>query len=385
MPAPLDRRPSATPFRLEDLDYELPQGRIADHPAPRREDARLLYLNRSTGELIDSHITDLPALLEPADLLVLNDTRVLPARFYARRATGGRVPGLFLAESQSGSWHVLLQGSARLRVGEVLALELPPRGGAGEQKEHEPSVPPASPLLVAAMTLEESRSDGEWTVRVDPHAPAADLLDRYGRTPLPPYIDRKRPVPGQDVVDRLRYQTVYARSPGAIAAPTAGLHFTQRLLEQIGHRGVPTAYVTLHVGVGTFKPIAAARLEDHRMHEERFELPRSTAEAIHACRDRGGRVLAVGTTTVRVLESSVAADTESSFVQARTAATSLFIYPPFRFRMVDALLTNFHLPRSTLLALVMAFCGVENTRRAYRHAIDNGYRFYSFGDAMLIQ
>ncbi len=344
------------------LDYALPDVLIAQFPPVRRDDARLLVVDRAGDTLGDRRVKELPDLLRLDDLLVLNDTKVVPAKLVARRETGGRVGGLFLRERSPGVWEVLLEGSKRLRVGEILT--------AGDDTDGE-----------IGLRLEEDKGEGRWVVRVDRVGSAESLLERIGVTPLPPYIRRRNDDRSEDDADRRRYQTVYARNAGAIAAPTAGLHFTPEMLNRIRGRGIRTAFVTLHVGIGTFRPLSVDRLDDHVMHSELFELSSDTAEAITACRARGGRVVAVGTTTVRVLESSV--DEDGSIVPAG-GSTDIFIRPPHRFRVVDALLTNFHLPRSTLLALVMAFAGVSRTRDAYAHAVEKRYRFYSYGDAMLI-
>ena len=352
-------------FATSDLDYELPPSFIAQQPAARRDDARLLVVDRATGNVRDDHIAELPRLLRPGDLLVLNDTKVLAAKFTARRATGGAIPGLFVAVEEAGRWRVMLQGSRRLHVGERLTV----------------ATTTGDPV---ALTLEEDFGEGQWRVHVTPGGTPEETLDRIGQTPLPPYIRRGTDAPMTDAEDRTRYQTVYARRPGAIAAPTAGLHLTDPLLQRIREAGVETAFVTLHVGVGTFKPIAVDDLSRHDMHAERYELPEQVADAVRACRRRNGRVVAVGTTSVRVLESAASESIEDRVVELQRGSTNLLIYPPYRFRVVDALLTNFHLPRSTLLALVMAFAGMDLTRRAYQHAIDVRYRFYSYGDAMLI-
>ena len=351
-------------FSIEELDYLLPAELIAQTPPPRREDARLLLVNRAADTIRDRCIADLPDLLRSGDLLVLNDTKVLPAKFTARRKTGGGVPGLFVDEECPGRWRVLLEGSKRLRIGEILAIGSP--GG-----------PPAS------MELLTGHGGGEWSVQVSAAGTVEEILNRVGQAPLPPYIHRNTHDWNTDQLDRDRYQTVYAQRPGAIAAPTAGIHFTEPLLDRLRGAGVDVAFVTLHVGLGTFKPIVVDDLSEHVMHAERYDLPTATAEAVEACRARGGRVVAVGTTTVRVLESS-AALCDSRAIHPDDGSTGLFIYPPYEFRTVDVLLTNFHLPKSTLLALVMAFAGVERARRAYAHAIKHRYRFFSFGDAMLI-
>ncbi len=344
------------------LDYTLPDVLIAQFPPARRDDARLLVVDRARDTLRDRWVKELPDLLRPDDLLVLNDTKVVPAKLAARRETGGRVGGLFLCERSPGVWEVLLEGSKRLRVGETITTGDDTGGEVG-------------------LRLEESKGAGRWVIRVDRAGSAESILERIGVTPLPPYIRRRDEDRSNDEADRKRYQTVYARNAGAIAAPTAGLHFTREMLDRVRDRGVKIAFVTLHVGIGTFSPLSVDRLDDHVMHSESFELSVDTAEAITACRARGGRVAAVGTTTVRVLESSVR---ENGSIAPTRGSTELFSRPPHRFQVVDALLTNFHLPRSTLLALVMAFAGVCRTRSAYVHAVEQRYRFYSYGDAMLI-
>ncbi len=351
-------------FALSDLEYSLPEELIAQHPLPSREDSRLLVVDRMTGRLRDLHIRDLPGLLRAGDLVMLNDTKVIPAKFMARRRTGGRVRGLFLLEENCGEWRVMLEGSRRLRVGE--SIDLVPKG-----------------VVAGAMRLVHDYGKGEWRATVDCDGSVEQVLDRIGQTPLPPYIRREDGDSHRETEDRSRYQTVYARRRGAIAAPTAGLHLTEQLLDRIRAAGVEIAYVTLHVGVGTFKPIDVDKIEQHHMHSERYELTVETAQAVRQCRERGGLVVAVGTTTVRVLESMVEPG-ERRLVRAGSGSTELFIYPPYDFRVVDALLTNFHLPQSTLLALVMAFAGVDVVRRTYEHAIVQRYRFYSYGDAMLI-
>jgi S-adenosylmethionine:tRNA ribosyltransferase-isomerase len=359
---------------VDELDYELPADRIAQTPAERREDARLLVVRRDDSPLVDAHVRYLPRFLHPGDLLVLNDTKVLPARFVGRRSTGGRVEGLFLREPSAGEWVVLLERSRRLKIGERLHL------GAVAQRP-------------VGVTLHQRLDGGHWKVLVEPADQAERILDLVGTSPLPHYIHRADHDP-REGLDRERYQTVYARVPGAVAAPTAGLHLSQPLLDELRDRGVGIAFVTLHVGEGTFKPVQTERLANHPMHEERFELPAKTVEAIHCCREGGGRVVAVGTTTVRVLETAAEAheaggssgDTRGSVLptDGTDGMTKLLIMPGFRFRVVDALLTNFHLPRTTLLALVMAFAGAGRIRMAYGHAVASGYRFFSYGDAMLL-
>ncbi|MCH7700105.1 MAG: tRNA preQ1(34) S-adenosylmethionine ribosyltransferase-isomerase QueA [Planctomycetes bacterium] len=356
--------PDSTPdgrFDVSRLDYDLPPDRIAQQPCTPRDSARLLAVERTSKNLADSRIQDLPHWLRSGDLLVLNNTQVLPAKFTLRRQTGGRIEGLFIREHQPGRWEVMLRGASRVSPGETLTF-------AGRRCE-------------SSVTARCNLGRGRWEVDVTPPEPATALLDRVGRAPLPPYIHRQPETDVRDNEDRRRYQTVFANRPGAIAAPTAGLHFSNELFVQLRQGGVQTAAVTLHVGMGTFAPVTVDSLADHPMHEEWFEMTDDAANRINACRARGGRVIAVGTTAVRVLESR--AD-DSGAVQSGTGQTQLFIYPPYRFKVVDALLTNFHLPRSTLLALVMAFGGEELMRGAYLHAVNDGYRFYSYGDAMLV-
>lgn len=348
---------------LHALDYELPTELIAQHPAPRREDARLLVVRRESGELLDRRITDLPGFLAPADLLVVNDSKVVPARFFARRRTGGRVEALFLRETAPGSWVIMARSSSRLKPGDRIGA--PARDGS-----------------IVPLTLQEHLADGTWLVGLDVLQPAEAVLETIGFTPLPPYIHRGPE--GVSAADRERYQTVYARSAGSVAAPTAGLHLTDALLAQVRAMGVEISAVTLHVGIGTFRPIRADHLDDHRMHAEEYDLGDACAAAIAACRERRGRVVSVGTTAARVLESQRLDGSAAGLVSAGRGFTDIFIRPPYRFGVVDALLTNFHLPRSTLLAMVMALAGVELIQSTYRHAVAERYRFFSFGDAMLI-
>lgn len=345
-------------MRRDELHYELPPERIAQHPIEPRDAARLLVLDRTTGRVEHRVFRDLPEYLSAGDALVLNDTRVIPARFFARRATGGRVEVLFLHETADG-WRVLLRPAARLRIGQTLACE----GDA------------------TRLELVGAAERGQWFIRPQPPVHVLDLLTRIGQTPLPPYIRRTAPEPG----DADRYQTVYAREPGAVAAPTAGMHFTAELLAALDRAGVRRVDVTLHVGAGTFTPIEADDLADHRMHAEWFEVSGTAISVLAEARRTGGRIVAVGTTAARVLESLPESSLHEAGRVTRTSGwTDIFIYPPYRFRHVDRLVTNFHLPGSTLLAMVMAFASPELIRQAYEAAITERYRFYSYGDAMLI-
>lgn len=344
---------------LSEYDYELPGELIAQRALRHRGDARMLVVDRGDASLTHAHVRDLPQYLRPPDCLVLNDTRVLPARLIGYRlTTGGRWSGLFVAADDQGRWEVLCKTRGRLRVGERIMLV---SRGAGD----------AFPLELLA-----DLGAGLWAVRPQRDGPPTELLEEIGRVPLPPYI-RGGTMDDSDVA---QYQTVYARNPGAIAAPTAGLHFTNKLLNQLVDIGVAICRVTLHVGIGTFRPITADRIEEHAMHSEWGEISDATVRRIESCRSAGGRVVAVGTTSVRVLETA-ASDGQ---LKPWRGQTNLFIRPPFQFRAVDALLTNFHLPRSTLLILVRTFGGDALVRQAYETAIAQRYRFYSYGDAMLI-
>jgi S-adenosylmethionine:tRNA ribosyltransferase-isomerase len=352
-PDPAARLPGSP---AEFLDYKLPSHLIAQHPADRRDCSRLLVVDRSRSTLEHRIFHELPELLKANDLLILNDTRVLPARLLGRRArTGGRWEGLFLRALPDGLWELLCQTRGRLRAGETIEIE-------------------PGPL---SLELVSKTEEGHWLVlpRECFRVSAPELLEQHGHTPLPPYIRKGR----GDAADRERYQTVYAHEAGALAAPTAGLHFTEAVFERLDARGIARAFVTLHIGLGTFQPISAD-IGSHRIHAEWGRIPEPTVLAIETCRKRGGRAIAVGTTSVRVLESVAA----SGPIRAWSGETDLFIRPPYRFGAVDALITNFHLPRSTLLHLVAAFAGVELTWRAYRTAVEQSYRFYSYGDAMLV-
>ena len=346
-----------------DFDFELPTASIAQEALARGE-SRLLVLEN--GRLpLHRAIRDLPELLKAGDLLVVNDTRVIPARLFGRRATGGRVELLLVERVSLLEWDALVKPARKAKPGTRLLLEDPL---AAEPLKEEAEIPTVKIL--------SGGEDGKHRLRFD--SPIEPHLERLGHVPLPPYI--KRPDTDRD---RSRYQTVYARQDGAIAAPTAGLHFTEEILERLRSRGVERAPITLHVGIGTFKPVSAELMHEHRMDAERWEVPETTAEAIRRTREYGGRIIAVGTTVVRTLESS--AIIGAGIIAGGSGSTELFIRPGFHFQVVDLLLTNFHLPRSTLLALVSALAGRERVLAAYREAIQEGYRFYSYGDAMLVE
>lgn len=340
-------------------DYDLPRKLVAQQPAARRADARLLVVDRTRQSLAHLHVRDLPELLDPRDCLVINDTRVVPARLVGRRTlTDGAWEGLFLSLEPNGSWRLLGKTRGKVSPGETITL----RNRHGRDD--------------ARLRLIEKLPGGTWQAVAETDEPAFDLLDRVGRVPLPKYI-RSGEMSDED---RQRYQTVYARNPGAVAAPTAGLHFTNELLGKLVDRGVTICRLTLHVGLGTFQPLKVATLDEHAMHAETGSIDPGAVEQIERCRAAGGRVVAVGTTSMRVLETAA----QSGRLAPWSGETRLFIRPPFQFQIVDALLTNFHLPRTTLLVLVRTFGGEALVRRAYAEAIAREYRFYSYGDAMLI-
>lgn len=334
-------------YSLSDFDFELPQELIAQLPLPERSASRLLHVDGSA--LVDRAFADIVDLLAPGDLLVFNDTRVLKARFFGVKETGGKIEAL--VERVLDNRTVLAQ---------VRASKSPQQGSSIR-------------LADAFDVMVGERADEFYTL----HFPADvfDLIEAHGRLPLPPYIEH-----AADEFDERRYQTVYAREPGAVAAPTAGLHFDQALLDRLRDKGVGFAYVTLHVGAGTFQPVRTENLAEHKMHSEWYTIAQQTVDAVQAAKAAGGKVVAVGTTSMRALESA----SQSDELQAGSADTALFITPGYRFKTVDRLITNFHLPKSTLLMLVSAFAGYEEIRAAYAHAIDRRYRFFSYGDAMLL-
>ncbi len=345
-------------LRVSDFDYDLPQELIAQTPLPDRDRARLLVLDRATGAIHHSWVYELPRWLQPGDLLVANNSRVIPARLHARKAqTGGHAEILLLQEREPGVWTALARPARRLHPGN--RLHLIPRN---------PCAPDAMLEIIAR------REDGLVEVRF---LDRADLrLEDYGETPLPPYIH-------QELHDAERYQTVYARVPGSAAAPTAGLHITERLRQELEERGVGWAEVTLHIGLDTFRPISVERVAEHKMHTEWCQVSDDTACQIASVKASGGRIVAIGTTSARTLET-LGHQWNPERPQGYTGPTNIFITPGYQWRLVDALLTNFHLPRSTLLMMVSAFAGKDRILAAYHEAITQRYRFYSFGDAMLI-
>ncbi len=350
------------------FDYEVPRRLVAQEPLRHRADARLMVIDRRRQQIEHHHVRDLPHLLPSGDRLVLNNTKVVPAQLAGRRSrTGGRWQGLFLEATADGHWRILCKTRGRLAPGEEITLT-DREGRSG-----------------AKLWLIERMDEGQWLAHLESDESTDAILNRLGRVPLPPYIR------GGNMVDAdvASYQTVYAERPGAIAAPTAGLHFTKELLKALEARGVGYSRVTLHVGLGTFRPIESQSWDEHRMHSETGEITPAAADEINRTRDEGGRVIGVGTTVVRLLETAIRSGDGAEAATSRHLKpwhgnTELFIRPPFEFRAIDALLTNFHFPRTTLLILVQTFGGSELIAEAYRQAIRDEYRFYSYGDAMLI-
>lgn len=345
-------------LRMDDYDYALPQELIAQVPLAERDASRLMTIDRATGMVEHHRFRALPDLLAPGDLLVVNDSRVIPARLFAHKESGGHVELLLLRQEPGGAWLALARPVRRLRPGTTLLIEA--RSGAG----------PADGRAV----IEEVQQDGQVIVRLD--GAVADHLDRFGHAPLPPYIHER-------LDDEERYQTVYSAVPGSAAAPTAGLHFTETILRRLDERGIQRASVTLHVGLDTFRPVTEDFAEEHKIHTEWCTVADDVAALIDDTKARGQRVVAVGTTAARTLETLGRRRTTGE-AGGFSAMTDIYITPGYRWTVVDALITNFHLPRSTLLLMISAFAGHELTLQAYRHAVVERYRFFSFGDAMLI-
>lgn len=339
-------------MKTHDFWYHLPEELIAQTPLEQRDSSRLLRLNKDTGEVTHHHFYDIIEYLQPGDCLVMNDSRVLPARLLGHRPTGGAVEVLLLRDLGDKKWECLCKPGRKMQVGNEVVF------GNGE--------------LTAAVT--EVREDGNRVVEFSYEGIFLEVLERLGKMPLPPYIK-------EELQDQERYQTVYSREVGSAAAPTAGLHFTRDLLEKIREKGIKTAFVTLHVGLGTFRPVKAEEITDHHMHAELCQINQETADILNETKRTGGRVICVGTTSCRTLESLV---NEDGTFEAKSRWTEIFIYPGYTFKAMDGLITNFHLPESTLVMLVSAFAGRENVLNAYKEAVDLRYRFFSFGDAMCI-
>ncbi len=337
-----------------DFYYDLPEELIAQEPVTPRDASRLMVLDRDTGEIAHRHFYDIADELQAGDCLVINDTKVLPARLYGiKQPTGARVEFLLLNQKSGDVWECITGPGRKAQTGTVFSF------GDGLMQG----------------TVKEVLANGNRLVEFSYDGVFFEVLDRIGEMPLPHYITKK-------LADKDRYQTVYARERGSAAAPTAGLHFTPQLLEKLKNKGVAIARITLHVGIGTFRPVKTEKIEDHKMHTEHYSVSAEAAELINTAKKAGGRIVAVGTTCCRTLES--AAD-ENGFLSAQSGDTNIFIYPGYHFRCIDALITNFHLPESTLIMLVSAFCGRENTLHAYQVAVEEKYRFFSFGDAMFIR
>ena len=339
-------------MKTDDFDYHLPEELIAQTPVEPRDHSRLMVLDRASGNFEHRRFYDLPDYLRPGDVLVFNDSRVIPARLYATRASGGSAELLLLRRLEPGRWHALVKPGRRMRQGDTFEASRDGRRITGE--------------------VVEVHEDGSRTVELS----GEEHLDALGAVPLPPYIH-------EPLADPERYQTVYARTRGSVAAPTAGLHFTPQLLDKLRSQGVETVFVTLHVGLGTFRPVTVDDAESHKMHPEYWELSHDAAEAIGKAKAEGRRVISIGTTAVRLMEQAAAVSVDRK-VSPGSGWADIFIYPGYRFQLVDALVTNFHLPKSTLLMLTSALTGRDRLLSAYQEAASQGYRFYSFGDAMLI-
>ena len=349
-------------MHINEFDYELPAELIAQYPIEKRDQSRLMVLNRKNRSIAHRHFSDITDYVEPGDILVLNDTKVIPARLMGRKQSGGKVEVFLLKPHENGGvdknvWHCLINCSKKPKLNSRIWFDQ---------------------SLTAQIIQEEVEG---FQIEFDHEGDFEEILNSIGRTPLPPYIKRVNGTQDDERLDRERYQTTFARSKGAIAAPTAGLHFTSELLDRIREKGVDVVFLTLHVGWGTFHPVRVARVEEHRMHSEYHVLNASVARIINQARKRKSRIISVGSTATRSLESL--ADGQA-VLQPGCGYTNLFIYPGYRFKIVDSLITNFHLPRSTLLMLVAAFAGTDFVLNAYREAIKENYRFYSYGDAMMI-
>ena len=344
------------PMKTSDFFYELPEQLIAQYPKANRTDSRLLHIQREPVSISDRQFKDFPDLLQPNDVLVFNNTRVIPARLFGNKTSGGKVEILIERITTEHSAIAHVRASKTPRAGSEILIQIP---------DSDSSV----------RFIVKDRHDSLFVIDC-PDQIITDVLEQAGHMPLPPYIDRE-----DDQHDQDRYQTVYAEEPGAVAAPTAGLHFDEGMLARISDKGIETAYVTLHVGAGTFTPVRVDNIEEHAMHSEFLVVPEETVRCCKQAREQGGRIIAIGTTAVRSLETA----SQDGELRAYSGETDIFIYPGYSFNSVDALLTNFHLPESTLLMLVCAFAGYDTTMQAYRHAVEQAYRFFSYGDAMFIE
>ena len=344
---------------LSEFDYTLPDELIAQTPSDKRENSRMMVLNTSDKTISHKHFFDIVDLLDKNCILILNNTKVIPARLYGYKDTGAKIEVFLLKEHSNKEWEVLIKPSKRVKIGTVIKIS--------EE--------------LSAEVIESLPDDGKWLVKMIYEGDILDILHRVGNIPLPPYIERKMTNEELKKLDFERYQTVYAKDEGSVAAPTAGLHFTKEILSKLEKKGVQIGYVTLNVGIGTFRPVKCENILDHKMDSETFEIPEETASLINKAKSEGKKLVAVGTTTVRTLETAFKQYGE---IRACKSASELFIYPPYEFKVVDKLITNFHLPKSTLLMLVSALAGKEFIFSAYDEAIKNKYRFYSYGDCMFI-
>ena len=344
---------------LSEFDYVLPEELIAQRPSDKRENSRMMVLNRDNQEILHKHFYDIVDLLDDSHVLILNDTKVIPARLYGYKDTGAKIEVFLLKEKENHNWEVLIKPSKRVRVGTVIKIA------------EELSCEVLMPLP----------DDGKWLVKMIYEGDIFEILHKVGNIPLPPYIERKMTNEELKKLDFERYQTVYAKDEGSVAAPTAGLHFTQDILKKLQDKGVEVGYVTLNVGIGTFRPVKCDNILDHRMDSETFQIKQETADLINRAKTEGKKIVAVGTTSVRTLESAYKM---FGGIQACKGASELFIYPPYEFKVVDKLITNFHLPKSTLLMLVSALATKDFVFKAYAEAIKEKYRFYSYGDYMFI-
>lgn len=344
---------------LSEFDYILPEELIAQRPSDKRENSRMMVLNRDNQEILHKHFYDIVDLLDDNHVLILNDTKVIPARLYGYKDTGAKIEVFLLKEKENHNWEVLIKPSKRVRVGTVIKI-------ADE---------------LSCEVLMPLPDDGKWLVKMIYEGDIFEILHKVGNIPLPPYIERKMTNEELKKLDLERYQTVYAKDEGSVAAPTAGLHFTQDILKKLQDKGVEVGYVTLNVGIGTFRPVKCDNILDHRMDSETFQIKQETADLINRAKAEGKKIVAVGTTSVRTLESAYKM---FGGIQACKGASELFIYPPYEFKVVDKLITNFHLPKSTLLMLVSALATKDFVFKAYAEAIKEKYRFYSYGDCMFI-
>lgn len=344
---------------LSEFDYDLPEELIAQLPADKRENSRMLVLNRDKHSISHKHFYDIVDLIDADSLLVLNNTKVMPARLYGTKDTGAKIEIFLLKQLENDNWEVLIKPSKRVKKGTIVKIS----------------------DELSAEVIKRLEDDGEWLVKLIYEGNILDVLHRNGNIPLPPYIERKMQTEDIKKLDFERYQTVYAKDEGSVAAPTAGLHFTEEILQKLKDKGVGIAYVTLNVGLGTFRPVKCENVLEHKMHSEMFEITQDAADAINLAKSQGKKIIAVGTTTVRTLETAYQTYGE---IKACHDHSELFIYPPYEFKVIDNLITNFHLPKSTLLMLVSALAGKNFIFEAYKEAIKERYRFFSYGDCMYI-